>query len=581
MNILIKNIKYLFITLLLSGGSYVFAYTMPIGVPESTLNFTQDKPARPNDWNNEIAGYYYIDQINGSKTVTFGSESAPLKKLPTNIPAGSYIEIVGEYALSGTTTIIANGTDDTWVPNISGPVWITTTQTSKGYFSLKKMIFTGANLFVSDLAFKGGAYAQIGSTNSKYAFVNNLVFRGNDVDGGNIAGTGMSIQRSDNVVVYNNKIHEMGTANILNEETGIIGAEADEDSHTFTIKEISSNIWLLDNEMFNASGSGLQVIGSSETTRNIYVAKNNVHNVRQSGLWVKYAKDVVFSSNHVHNIITRNTLTGGGSPAKGMGAQYEPNGFWMINNHIHGAEYGIRLNSYKTLVTKIYMIGNVIHDIRPVQSQAAIDKIGGPDLWQSTAINVLGGDEVHVYNNLIFDAPNGISGGAPAGGLYIKNNVIFNLTNTHDAGEYGRGVWAEYGTINTDIFMSNNYFDENMLVEIKKYVFTTPQLLTEFGSLNNIKGPQFLSEEDIEDIMDNTSISGFDLSTVVGKGTGVADVLIAEFSKVFPSLINEDVLGMARVQGGAIDIGPFEQEGSQPPATIPIAPGGVTVIQAQ
>ncbi len=93
----IRYMKYSFIVLLFSIVTNVSAYTMPVGIPNTTLDFQQEMPPRPSDWSVEVPGYYYIDYQNGSYSQAYGTPTEPRKVFPSPVPAGSYIEIAGEY----------------------------------------------------------------------------------------------------------------------------------------------------------------------------------------------------------------------------------------------------------------------------------------------------------------------------------------------------------------------------------------------------------------------------------------------------------------------------------------------------
>ena len=317
MNSSLKQIAYFFITILFLTCNSAWAYTMPVGIPKTSIDFTQKMPERPSNWSNEVAGYYYVDIDNGFHISTYGSEAKPRNRIPNPVPAGSYIEIAGNYnaASGGVIRLFAQGTDDKWVANESGPVWITQSKNRLGAFTGSKLLIYGKNIFITDIDFKDGSAPQISSPTAGYP-AENIVIRNTNVTGGGVAiagnisgGTG-----SNNIVIYNSISHDAGDVNAI----------YDQDSHLVTVSHLCSNIWLLNNIMHTASGGGLQIhggIGNSNYTHNIYAGNNEAYNVRQGGLWVKSGKDIVFSSNHVHDIITTPW-----SVSKGMGAQYEPNG---------------------------------------------------------------------------------------------------------------------------------------------------------------------------------------------------------------------------------------------------------------
>ena len=568
MNSSLKQKIYLSFILIALSFSNAFAYDMPIGIPETDIDFTQNAPERPKDWSEEVPGYYYIDMQNGTTKVTYGSEANPKKDLPRTFPAGSYVEIVGELKISDAYVVEVNGTNEAWIANNSGPVWITTSQVDKGTITGGRLILKGSNVFLTNLNFEEKGKPQVGSPTAGYD-IENIVIRNNDINGSNIAGTGISINRASNAIIYNNKIHDFGDVN----------ATFDEDAHVINIGKNNTNIWVLGNKQHTASGAGLQVLGDSSTTKNIFVGDNEVYNVRQSGIWLKGGKNVVFSSNYVHDIIHTSW-----SVSKGMGAQYEPDELWMINNRIEGAEYGIRIASTSSTEHEqnIFIIGNVIHDI---SEKSAVGNVGGANSWQTAAIHLVGGSEIWIYNNLIFDAPNGITSSSQVTPTHIKNNIVFDLTNSQEDGNYGRSIWAEFLSIEDgEIDINNNYFDNHMLIERAGKTYTSISEIASLGATNNISETPFASNTELEDIISNKSMSGYDFSEVTDLGSDVSGVTTTLFSATFSTEtegLDTDILDQFRVQGNSIDIGPFETSGSKEVTqeTLPDSPVIININQ--
>ncbi len=349
-----------------------------------------------------------------------------------------------------------NGTDAAWIAGVAGPIWVTKAKDTYGAIRFVGFLITGANVFISDLDFINSA-VQVGSATEGYP-AENVVVRNVDISGGgfSVSGSSKNTTRANNVVLFNSKVHDFGD----------IYSESDDDNTLMMVTAGTSNVWLLDNELYNASGGGLQVLGHSErgTTSNIYAGGNEIYNVRQGGLWVKFGSNVVFSSNRIHDIISTPW-----SPSKGMGAQYGPDNLWMINNHISGVEYGIRIASTDNVTwdKKIYAIGNIIHNVRPLQSGAdSIGPIETRSSWQSAAIHLASGDEFYAYNNLIFDAPNGITVSTQNISMWIKNNILLDVTGGHENEPSGYHIMLEYLTLNDKATIQNNYFGEGMYVYV-------------------------------------------------------------------------------------------------------------------
>ena len=554
-----------------------YNYTMPIGIPAATLNFTKPVPDRPAEWEGEnqaeVAGYYYVSD-SGDKKREYGTPDNPRLKIPQNLSSSAYIEVEGDFTngLYTNNSLIVDWTGDDseeFVAGVSGQVWLLSTREVGKTCTMKnfKLILKGSHVFVTNLTFDTNSSINVGSVTFGNA-ASNMVIRYNRVL--NPASSAIPLNgsseesKTDNIVIYSNEMSNFGT----------IDRNLETDKRPTPIAKFVSNVWIINNYMHTGAG-GLQVhagIGKTPSTYNIFVGGNTMHTILQSALWVKEGKNVIFSSNHIYNIIPTYS-----SPGKGMGSQYAPDGLWFINNHIHGVEYGIVASSSSTLTaewgSKFYIIGNVIYDVSATQSQDVIDEIRlDGSAWQRSAINIQGGQEVYIYNNLMFNSTNGICIPSSTPKVDIKNNVSFDMNVQHDKGTYGYHIWSEESGISGGkVKIDNNYFDNKGHIATKEYgtrVFhETNEELTAAGGNNNIYGQQFISNSDLELIMKEGSISDFDLSVLENIGASTAAITRVEYAEKFGSdVLNGDILGMVREQGAGIDIGAFEAGGAYVPA---------------
>ena len=581
MNILKKHFKLVFTTLLIFisyNAQAASSYKMQVGIPNTTLDFQQEMPPRPSDWSIEKPGYYYINYQTGSDKQTYGTPDAPRKSFPNPATAGSYIEIAGEYDQGfktyGNKIYTLNGTDVAWSAGVAGPVWMTGAKDTYGVISKVGFLVMGANVFISDLNFINGANLKIGSPSAGRQ-ATNIVARNLDINGSGITIKADKTAPVSNIVIYNNTVHDLGDVNAL----------TDDDYHAISVGKYVSDVWLLDNVLHTASGSGLQILGDLNNrgaTRNIYAGGNEVFNVRQAGLWVKAGSNVVFSSNYIHDLVSTPW-----SPSKGLGAQYQPDGLWMINNHVSGVEYGIRIASTSATewTQKIYAIGNIIHDVEPVQEGHTVGPIANTSSWQSAAVHLAGGHEYYVYNNLIFDASNGINSSSP-NLITIKNNIILDVTKAHFDEPTGYHIMLELAELNDKSFVENNYFGDDMYVLIREGVTkalheTVSSLNSKDGASGNVQGTNIITQNNIDQIIDAMSIDDMGFTKLKDAGTNVNDILITLFKSQFPSTsgINSDIFDKERNLGNSIDIGPFEQYGVKQTPTIPTKPGELTLFQ--
>jgi hypothetical protein len=391
-----------------------------------------------------------------------------------------------------------------------------------------------------------GSKVQIGSGSAGYS-ADHIVIRNSDIGGtgtsndGTLVGlSGSSSAMATNILIYNNVIHDAGD----------IDSPNDEDRGCVITGGYVRNTWILENTMYNASGSGVQVSAGppNDATQNVYVGKNEIYNVRQSGVWVKYATNVVFSQNEIHDIINTSW-----SPSKGAGGQYEPNGLWILYNHIYNMKYGVRLAStYSGTNWEIYIIGNVIHDINVGSS------IGGNTSWDPAGIHLQGGGLRYVYNNVIYNAPNGINGSG--GGNYnLYNNVISEISS-----DVGSHIWLEFGTDLADL-RNNVLHDTSGGVRIK-WGSNTVYSFSEFVNRGLCSDclemdPQFMSvaSDNYQMLASGITDGGADISSVLNKFQSVFGFTAAKALSTGTDLTQVT----SRLGGSSVDIGPFERTDGQ------------------
>ncbi|WP_159820752.1 right-handed parallel beta-helix repeat-containing protein [Colwellia sp. 20A7] len=558
-------------------------YTMPVGIPETNLDFTQEAPERPSDWSAEVPGYYYINYQTGDKNAAYGTPSSPRQQIPNPLPAGSYVEISGEYTQGfsgkGNRMYYLNGTDAVWEANVAGPVWITSAKDTGGSIKYVGFQMSGANVYLTDLIFTDGAKVQVGSPSAGYPIVNAVV-RNLDINGGGITIAGKAdpaksednVSEANSIVIYNNEVHHAGDMYDLD----------DEDYTGVQVVSGVRNLWVLDNEIHEMSGAGVQVIGSNYSTSFIYVGNNEVYRVRQSGLWVKYGNGVVFSSNYVHNIIATQW-----SVSKCMGSQYQPHNIWFINNVLHDCTYGIRVPSTDTVAWSktINIVGNIIYNIAPQQRMdGTLDAWSTPyNTWQSAAIG-LGADVANISNNIIYDAAAGITLMAHASTASIKNNIIYNMgyMREEQSDPYGPTLLFEAQYPNSEIKFNSNIMSENPIIRRGSSIFYTMSDLVNLGSTGNVAAAPLFTKAELLTAIVNKDYNGLNIGSLVDAGDNVDDLLVPLFTDYFTDGVGVvvDMFGMARVQGAGIDIGPFEQDGAEMPTipdttTVPLKTEGV------
>ncbi len=395
----------------------------PIGIPVPEFGINQTVESVYGS-----AGYYthYVDAAASAATDTnnpAGSPSKPRLTIPSTLAAGSVVYVRGgTYSASSMSVIRADGTP-------SRPVFIRGNPAARPTITIETAV-RGTYFIVENIDFNGTAAQAnvLGPSHHvaiRYCEVRNA--RGNGaglVATGSWSGTDPTTVKD--VVFHANTVHDLGN----------LSASSDEDHHGFVVGHHASRIWIVDNEIYNCSGSGLQVnSGFLDSTgdrpaHHIYVGRNHVHHVRQSGLAVKEARDGIFSQNDVHDVIDTSWST-----AKGLAYQYGPYNLWFIYNHLHDTTWGINGPSNDNGPGgNVYFVGNLIHDCDM-----------GMTFWNNTQL-------AHIAANTLYNLGQGIryENGT---GMRLTGNILANMSNgPHIEVSGGSGATAANSGSRHDLF---------------------------------------------------------------------------------------------------------------------------------
>jgi len=399
-------------------------YTPPVGVPMPAFGITQTVASV---YGSDGFFTHWVDPTHPNSTDSANPNGTPVKPrkgIPGNVAAGSVV-VIAAGTFNSLVAITAAGT-------ATQPIFY------RGLNPAAKPVIKGK------LAIEG---------NAKYVIVENLATdRDYQSSGVNIIGPAhhVALRHCDvqdaqgavliydnvnNIVVFNNHIHDCGDMN----------AAGDIDDNGVIIGE-GTDCWVLDNLVRHCVGSGIVFNpGFGEPNSQInycYVGRNQVHNVRQSGVWSKQSQDCVFTQNTIWSI----RITGHTS-ADGIGYQYGPERLWILNNRVFDCEYGIRSgsNSVSNPGQNIYVVGNVLHDIHDKRNQW-----NASNSWGNAGICLPGGVNRFIFNNTVYSCDAGIN--CPGNGSYaIANNIVANVTKSG-----GNHIWLQDEAGNTAWNMSNN-----------------------------------------------------------------------------------------------------------------------------
>jgi FtsZ-binding cell division protein ZapB len=515
------------------------AWTPPTGIPTPDFGLDEAAPPVPDPWTAETPGFYYVGGSGASDSRTYGHPGAPRITIPLSLPAGAVVEIHGNYTQSHASPkiIAANGTKEQ-------PVFIRgleDTVVTRGW------LIKGTYFIVENLKWALAASSESKPPCLKFISpTDHAALRNSDL-GGNLTGGGIQVVSSKHVVVWKNDIHDSGDVNY----------ETDQDIHSINISG-ANNVWVVDNEIHESSGSGVQVNAGSAAaqpnTHHIYLGRNHVYLTRQSGLFSKQAVDVIISQNKIHDIINTSW-----SPSKGLGFQYAPERVWYLYNDVSGCTFGIYSGSDSGMGTgrDTYFIGNVIHDIHTLSGY------NPNSAWAQAGIMLAGGINRYVTGNTIHDVDGGVYCPSSGGKIDIKNNIISKITQPG-----GTHIFVEMGAVANASAMCNNLFGEEAKI---KWGSNTVKTLAQFQAAFPGKGAECVDNED--PVFANAADGDFTLgetSPAINAGTPV-DVY-ETFKTLYGIDISVDKNGDKRPFGAGWDIGAYEYQSGGGPGPEPPDP---------
>jgi len=533
------------VSLLSTSTVHAQPWTPPIGIPMPSFGIFETAPASPSPWIVPTTGFYYVDATSAASTDTsnpLGTPATPRKSIPNALPAGSVVELHGTYDRNheSPNTIVASGT-------VAAPVFIRGTSPSTRPLIRSGWEVKGTYVILENLDFGPNGQSQTGVL-VLLSPINHAALRHSNMHG-NLNAGGMAVVSWDgalnqNVVVFNNTIHDNGDVN----------ASFDQDNHGITVGARVSNLWVVDNQMYLNSGDGIQInadTAGNASTHHIYVGRNVAYSNKQTGFWSKQATDVVFSQN-----VCRSHRPGNSSNGQCMGYQYAPQYVWFLFNTISDSDYGIvAYSDHVGTVTESFFVGNVIHNIHPADG---LVKAG--DSWASAAIMLAGGTNRKVIHNTIYDVNAGVNVGATGGSLEVRDNIISRVVAS-----------ANHLFVEDASLAGNTTFHHNLLEGDPRVRLGGPQ--------QHLTAAQLTAMQSfgVDPLFVNPAAANFHVqATSKAVDTGDAPSAYTIFQQRYGLNIARDPEGNALPSGVAPDMGAFEQGGCIP--SVPGAPTGLTSV---
>lgn len=381
----------------------------PLGIPRPPFGIDQQAPLSPSPWNQPVAGYYYVDASGSCDDGSRGHPALPRCTIPRELEAGSVVELHGAYAASHTSpnTISAYGTED-------APVFIRGVGANDRPLVTNGWEVGGSGYVIENIEFAFGEHQGRLVMWGTGAALRHSEIRGTLYNGGVYAeGSG--------VLLWDNHIHDGG------DWQNMLGID-DQDVHGILIGGATNGLWVLDNIVYHHSGDGLQINGTNDGTRYVFVGRNELFDNKQTGFWTKYASDVVFSENVAHG--HRASSSSEGACA---GYQYGPERLWFLFNRLYDCEYGIAGVSDSGPIADAvpgrshFFINNVIHDIRQhTNPDTTLNpyKSGAAFSFRSSADKL-------IANNTIYDVEVGVAVQSTQDVIYLVNNLFGAVAAEH------------------------------------------------------------------------------------------------------------------------------------------------------
>lgn len=544
---------FLFIMTFLAADNAHGAWQPIIGIPEPPFGVNEITLSTPNPWSSGTEGFYYVDPASAIATDTnnpYGYPTKPRSTIPNPIPAGAVVEIHGQ--LNSNITINAQGTS-------SNPVFVRgKSYVDRPTFGLTVKV-SGSYLIIENIKTEPKD-SSVGSGNSGIYVIegsNNIAIRHCEISGvGNLNKTGSigigtwtyaGIDVARYILLDDLYIHDLGDINTT----------VDQDAHGVVINGNAENVWVVNSTMTLVTGDGVQIEAQHSRGRehinHIYLGNNIVHQNKQSGLWIKHAQDVIVSQNTIYDMSRSPS-----SPGACLGYQYSGDFFWFLHNTLYNCYQGIKAQSGDIgEQTDVYYIGNLIFNINSDQPTNPHES-GGISLR-------MGSTNHYIINNTIYNADSGINAPISSGKLIISNNIIAERNETTM-----REVYIE-GAATNSIMQNNLFYNSGGLKFFWNWsIFTDLSLFestVQAVKINKNGDPFFI---------DKTN-NNFNIYTnSPAKDAGAINDAYTTFFNRYGIDIAKDIVGVARPQGSAWDIGAYEYL-SIPDTTPPAAPTGLAV----
>ncbi len=470
------------ILLTTATSAFSQSYEPPIGIPAPEFGIEETVESV---YGSGTFYTHWVDNTHGSATDLnnpFGTPEMPRISIPKEVQPGSVVEIHGGPYTGAGGTYQLNGTPE-------NPVFLRgESESDRPMISQSGITLTGDYFIVENLDFYDKTTVKFTTATRygtlRYSEVHNPV-------GSNGASNPTVSVTGEHIVLYSNKIHDNHKADDL-------------DCHGVQASNHGKKIWVLDNEIYNNGGDGIQACHNCNPgPRYLSMGSNEIHGDKENGIELKYDSDVIISKNVLHDYL-HTAETGDVSPMV-IGSDGAPTRVWILFNTIYDCRKGIRIEE----IDDLWIIGNLLYDIP------------GPAIIPEKR-----GTTTHIVNNTIYNVETGISDPwRDDFSLYIYNNIFSNVSK--NSIKLGSSILAR-SEIGHNLFWEASVHGEN-------YVNQDPLFM------DSINQDFRLSET----------------SPAIDSGTSRGGV-IYDYYTLYGLDISYDMDGEIRPQGSEWDMGAYE-----------------------
>ena len=535
-------------------------YLAPVGIPSPSFGITQEHFMYAGR-RFEAGGFAYKDAGNGpyshyvdnSRSCQdlfnpYGDIDSPRCTVPTELPAGSVVEIhggsypslvVNEAKGNASQPIFIRGYSRDSRPTIVESPGIYISHAS--YLIVENLVTDGRSLSAERSS--GGLVIRQPSDHVSVRYVESRNYPmpefcpkrkgGVGCWFGTVWGVGADKKWKrdeiiEDIVLYKNHIHHNGDY-VPRYESG---------RHAINVSGGTRRVWILDNVLEYNAEDGIQVYwkkGGSrgEPAEKVYIGRNIIRNNGENAVDIKQAFDVIVSGNEMYGYHRTDFPASGSDGSAVVLNDDAPNDrLWIINNRIHDSSKAVRSQTKG----RAYVIGNVIYGISDGKREpSSPGRAYGVAIWSSSA------KEFYALNNTIYDASGGIYANHGRE-IYVRNNIVadLGLTSNTERGYHITLNRKNFSIIKVD---HNLLFQGGGKIRLRGVKCEQGCILGESVRFVDEKGGDFSLQKD---------------SPAIDAGARSNKDPFSVFELLYGLDIKQDLVGHGRPLGNSFDIGAYE-----------------------